>query len=344
MVDAALQTVAGSLLLLTVAVYVRGLTRRGRTNRRGIVRAAAFFGGLALFALALVWPLQGLSSRLFFAHEGQIFLLRMIGPLLIAFSQPQGLILAGLPRSVKRPLVVWPLSNSRLRPVLALPSRPVAATALLVGVLVFWQIPRFHDLTVAAPAVDTLMHLTFLLSGLVFWWRIFDLRPNPKGAPYGVRLMMLWLAMLSGIALGSYTTLKQTVLYEAYGSGIRAYGYTPLGDEQLGGLIIWIVSALTCLAAVILTIHAMGLNEERLERQRNMWTSSNWAAMAWPSTGEELIAKARPKNRIMAVGLSMFSATVFAAAILIGVFALQLNRPTGEPGLHEATASSSQIK
>lgn len=338
------EVIAAGLLGLVATIYVRGFRRRRYVNGQMIARGAIFLSGLALFAMALVWPLQGLSESLFFAHEGQIFILRMIGPLLIALSQPQGVLLAGLPRPLKRTLIVRPLSIAGLRTILALPTRPIAATALLIGVLVFWQIPRFQDATLAGPGIDAIMHATFLASGLIFWFRIFDLRPDPKGVRYGVRLMMLWLVMLSGIALGSYTTLKQTVLYEAYGLAVRAYGYTPLGDEQLGGLIIWIVSAFTCLAAVILTIHAMGVNEERLEKIRTTWTSSNWAAMAYPSTGEALIAQATPKNRIMAAGLSMFSATVFAAAILVGVFALQLNRSAGETGHYGGKTVTRRIK
>ena len=79
------------------------------------------------------------------------------------------------------------------------------------------------------------MHVSMLLTGLIFWWRVFDSRPAPKGLRHGYRLMMIWIGVLATILLGSYTALKSSLLYPAYGQGKRLWDLTPLGDELIGG-------------------------------------------------------------------------------------------------------------
>jgi putative membrane protein len=213
--------------------------------------------------------------------------------------------------------------------------RPVHPCAL------FLEIPHYHDLALLNEPVHYLMHVTMLLAGLLFWWRVFDRRaptsasdlddrdePSwrqsgrrraPHGLGYGVRLMMLWLVILSNILLGSYTTLKTTVLYGAYDVLGRLYGYSSLADEQIGGIIIWIPSGMMCLIAVLIVIHLWGLHETRVVQRRVARSTSNSVALVYPATGAALIERARLKNRAMAAGFGVLVFTVFATAILVGV-------------------------
>tara|TARA_R110002020_G_scaffold63717_6_gene169746 strand:- start:2283 stop:3437 length:1155 start_codon:yes stop_codon:yes gene_type:complete len=314
--DIALPTIA---LLL---VYVWGARRRsdvGLSKPRW--RHLAFLGGVASIVIALQSPIDPLAERLFFVHQIQHFLLRMLGPMLIALSWPSAFLIAGLPRSIRKTILVPILSSPPLRRGFGMIGHPTAATILFIGVLYFWEVPRYHDAALSSEPLHYLMHVSMLAVGLLFWWKIFDPRPDPKGWPFGLRLMTLLIVILSNIGLGSYTVLKAAVLYPAYDVNGRMYGFSGIADEQFGGLIIWIPSSMMCLLALLLTIHAMGLNETRREATRLKWTPSNSAAMDYPTTGAALIEKARPKNKAMALGFSIFSISMFLAAIGIGVLA-----------------------
>jgi putative membrane protein len=157
-----------------------------------------------------------------------------------------------------------------------------------------------------------------LAAGLLFWWRIFDLRPAPVGLSYGKRLMMLWLVILSNIALGAYTTLKTEVLYSTYDTVGRLFDVGPLTDETIGGFVIWMPSSMMCLLAVILVIHAWGRHETQLDAKRLEWSPSNSAALLYPTTGKMLVEVARPKNRSLAIGILIFVCAVLGSAIFVG--------------------------
>jgi putative membrane protein len=79
-------------------------------------------------------------------------------------------------------------------------------------------------------------HLSFLLSALLFWWSLFYARGGRHGA--GV-LYIFTTAVHTGI-LGALLTLAPTVWYPAYAGKVQAWGLTPLEDQQIGGLIMWI--------------------------------------------------------------------------------------------------------
>ena len=102
------------------------------------------------------------------------------------------------------------------------------------------------------------MHVTMLIAGLIFWWRIFDLRPAPAGWRNGTRLTMLLFVMLSNIGLGAFTTLKSVLLYPAYDIVGRLFDISPLTDEMTGGFMIWMPSSMMSVLAVLIVIHRWG--------------------------------------------------------------------------------------
>lgn len=316
-------------LVLAALVYGNGMRRRAHSEAVNWHRPLFFFAGLGALFLALQSPIDPIAERLFWVHQVQHFLLRMAAPMLLALAWPQGLLTAGLPRSLRRGLLAPTATNTWLGGVFAVLSKPAIVTFLFIAVLYLWQIPAIHDQALENEALHYLMHVSMLAAGLIFWWRIFDQRPAPKSTRHGVRLMMLWLVVLSNIALGAYTSFKNTVFYTAYGQGQgRPFGFTALGDEKLGGIIIWIPSSMMVLVAVLIVIHMLGRQEARdIARQ---------PINARPTTGAALVAEARGRNQVLALGFAMFVTTVFASAVLVGVLELSQRSKTGP----QPTASS----
>ncbi len=305
--------------LLVVAVYVAGMMRRaGATSAIRVWRHITFLSGVAAVFLALESPVDGLADHLFSVHQIQHLLLRMIGPMLIALAAPQAVLIAGLPRAVRRTMLA-PLLGGRLtRAVFAPLVNPVVITVLFIAALYVWELPRFHNAAILDDGIHYTMHITMLAAGLVFWWRVFDVRPAPMSTRYGTRLMMLWVVTLSNIALGAYTTLKTTLLYPAYDVAGRLFHMPPLMDESVGGFIIWVPGSMMCLVAIIVVVNLWGRHESRMDAVREKLVSAGGGA-AYPTTGAALVEGARLKNRTLAVGFGAFAFFMFAAAILTAV-------------------------
>ncbi len=291
-------------VLVAALVYLRGLLRE-HGGRRLEWRSLAFFSGLLALLLALQSPLDRWAERLFVAHQAQHLLLRMIAPMLMILAAPQGRLLRGLPGPIRRN-VVWPAARfGWMRAGMAVLLHPVCATLLFVASLAFWQMPDYHELALRRDSVHYLMHMTMLGAGLAFWWCVLDRRPPPAGCRYGVRMMMIWLALLANIVIGAYLAFKGTILYPAYEATGRLLGLGALADEQLGGATIWIPGSMMFVLAALLVIHAWGRNEARTTPKD---VSPGPAA-----------DRRRHASRAMALGFLAFVATVFGAAILIGI-------------------------
>jgi putative membrane protein len=77
------------LTVLVAAIYVAGIIRRRKSNATSPWWRQAMFGvGLASVFLALQSPIDPIAERLFFVHQIQHLLLRMLGPMLLALSWP----------------------------------------------------------------------------------------------------------------------------------------------------------------------------------------------------------------------------------------------------------------
>lgn len=307
--------------LLVAGLYVAGLRRRQhKTDTVRVWRHASFFAGLAAIFLALQSPIDPIAERVFLVHQVQHLLLRMIGPMLLFLAVPQGLLVAGTPDWVQRRIVTPVITNGVVRRSFSVLAHPVTVTGLFIGTLYFWQVPKFHNLALLNDYMHYLMHVSMLLPGLLFFWRVFDTRPAPLGTRYGGRLMMLWVMILSNIVIGSYLAFKQSVLYSAYAQLGRLWDLSALGDELLGGALIWIPSSMMGVVAVLIVVHMWGRHETKEEQRRSiMLHRRGYGHNEPPMTAAELIQGAAAKNRELALGLIVFVIAVFTTAIAIGV-------------------------
>lgn len=313
-----LETTLG--ILVVAVIYSAGIwRRRNRTGRTRIWRHVSFFVGLFSIFLALQSPIDAIAERVFLMHQVQHLLLRMIGPILLFLAVPQGVLVAGMPALARRYFLVPIITNPIVNGISEFLAKPTAATVMFIGVLYFWQIPRYHDLAVLDENVHYLMHVSMLLAGLIFFWRVFDARPPPRGTRYGIRLMMLWIMILSNIVIGSYLAFKQPVLYSAYSEFGRFWGLSALADELLGGALIWIPSSMMGVVAALIVVHMWGGHETKIEQSREMMQlRRGFGRIERPMTAADLIRSASRKNRAMAFGFAVFVCVIFVAVIAAG--------------------------
>ncbi len=308
------------VVLFGALVYLRGaLGRKQGTKGRRIARHLMFAFGLASLFLALQSPIDPMGERSFFAHQIQHLLLRMLGPMLIVLARPEGILIRGLPRFLRR-RVVGPLMASRgMARIGSALIRPWTAFGLFVGSLYFWQIPQVHNLALRNAPVHYLMHITMILGGFVFFAMIFNRRDDATSAYHGKRVLLLFIAILSNIFLGALTTLKTVVLYTAYDIEGRLFAATPLNDESGGGYIIWVPASMMCIVAIIILMRVWDDAENRRLSRRYEWTGSNTAALEFPQTAEELRIKVDTPNRRVAQGLGMGVMTLFLLVVATAI-------------------------
>ena len=97
--------------------------------------------------------------------------------------------------------------------------------------------------------VHALEHATFLVTALLFWIALADRRPRRR-LGFGGAIVYLFTAGLQGTALGALIAVATRPWYEVYLATTGPWGLTPLEDQQLAGLLMWIPSGMVYLVAL----------------------------------------------------------------------------------------------
>ena len=313
------------LTALTLVIYLRGAVRRRTSSGpQRPLRHLMFIAGILSLFLALQSPVDAMAEPMFLAHQIQHILLRMVGPMLIVLSYPEAVLIAGLPRQVRKRLIAPVLTNRRLSTVFSTLTRPWAAFWLFVLSLYVWQIPSVHNAALTNSAIHYAMHITMLIAGFLFFAMIFSRRDTKASHGHGLRIFLLFATIVSNILLGALTTLKEVVLYTAYDIEGRLFGILPLVDETGGGYIIWVPSSMMIIIAIIATFRGWNAAEERRFARRYEWTGSNSAALEFPETAAELRIKVAGPNRRMGQSLALGSLALFSIVLATAITVLQL--------------------
>jgi len=236
-------------LVAAAVAYAAGLRRlwRAGPGAPSAGQAAAYAGGLATVALALLSPLDALAHRLFAAHMAQHMLLVMVAAPLLVLGAP------GLPLAVAlAPGWRRRLGRLRHRPAVHaardLLTRPMVAWGVHVGTLWAWHLPGPYQAALASDAVHAAEHASFLGTAVLFWWVVLS-RPGRRRLAPGFAVLYLFAAALQGSALGALLTLAPAPLYPLQAAAEPPWGPGPLADQQLAGLVMWVPADLIYLGA-----------------------------------------------------------------------------------------------
>jgi putative membrane protein len=246
-----------SLALFLVAyLYVNGLSRWPQPSHPiSRWQKASFFTGLLAIFLALQSPIDPLAGHQFSFHQLQHLLLRMVGPLLVLGGAPLTPMLRGLPQWALQGIVRVSVRDRTVRRCYAWVTNPVVTTFIFLGTLYLWQVPDLHDLAVRHVSVHQLMHITMLLSGFLFWWLVIDPKPHRSRLHYGLRVLYLGLIVIPNTVLGASIVFNGSLLYRSYYDFPQPLSMSPLTDQQIGGLLLWVVGdMMSILAAGVVMI------------------------------------------------------------------------------------------
>lgn len=258
-------------LALAAWVYARGTRRLWRRARRftGVrrVHVASFAAGWLVVALALLSPLDALSDLAFSAHMTQHELLMLVAAPLWVLGRPLLPALWALEPAQRERLGRWWARSAaaRLFEWLSGPFVALVVHGLLVWV---WHVPALFDAALAHEWVHAVQHLTFFGSAALFWWVVIHGRYGRVG--YGISVLFVFATALHTSILGALLSVARRVWYPAQSSRAGALGLSPLEDQSLAGIIMWVPSGFI-FAALGLGLFAAWLGEaERRARRREM--------------------------------------------------------------------------
>jgi putative membrane protein len=186
-------------------------------GRSADVRAG--WAAIALMLLVFVSPLCALSSALFSARVlHHVLLIAAVAPLL-----------------------------SRAFPLARRPSPPLALlVALNAIVLWLWHAPGPYAWGLASVLAYWLMQATLLGAAWLLWRAV--LAPT---APTGAALFALAATIGQMGLLGALLVFAPRPLYWLHFESTAAWGLSPLADQQLAGLLMWVPAMLPYLAVAL---------------------------------------------------------------------------------------------
>lgn len=227
-------------LAVLAGLYLWRARGRSAKQRLSAVRQVSFFSALLVVFASLNGPLHDLSDTyLFSAHMIQHLLLTMLFP---------PLIIAGVPGWMLRPL----LANRAVRALAQKITRPIACFAIFNLVIVFWHLPMFYNAAMANHGIHIGEHLMFMSAAVLMWWPLLSQLPELPRLSYPGQMLYCFLMIMPMSIVAVYITMATQVLYPAYSAAPRITPLSPLDDQLLGGLIMWVPGGLIFM--IIMTV------------------------------------------------------------------------------------------
>ncbi|UOM32578.1 cytochrome c oxidase assembly protein [Acuticoccus sp. I52.16.1] len=181
-------------------------------------RHPAGLAAVGVLAVAFVSPLCPLSAALFSARGVHHVLLVAVAAPLLACAVP----------SLRAPRIALPFAVSTV-------------------VLWAWHVPAAYDLALANVAVYWLMQLSLLASAVWFWRCVFAQEASPIDSLAFVVAGFAQMGML-----GAVLTFAPQPLFAAHLAAPFAFGISPVDDQALGGLIMWVPAGIPYAVAAVI--------------------------------------------------------------------------------------------
>jgi putative membrane protein len=226
---------------LSLALYGAGLARLWKSAGRGRgVRpwqALSFLGGWLWLVVALVSPVDAVSTLFFSVHMAQHEILMLVAAPLLVLARPLAVFVWALPPRARR--AAGDLTRRRwVRGPWTFLTGGLTVFLLHGAALWLWHAPRLFQATLASDAVHALQHTSFLFTATLFWWALVHGRYGRLG--YGAAVAYVFTTALHSSVLGALLTFAPRLWYPVYAERTARYGLDPLEQQQIAGLLMWV--------------------------------------------------------------------------------------------------------
>jgi putative copper resistance protein D len=252
-----------AFLALGVALYVRAVRiARGRGLVVTRFQQAAFYAGVALWAVALLSPVDHLAEDLLSLHMAQHLLLAELGAPLILVGVRAPVIFFYLPK----PAMVALARRRTLRRVMRRLTSPLGAIATYAIVLYAWHFAPLFEAAIEYPLVHAIQHQSFFFISILVW--IPALEPTRR------RLRgELWKAghilgaRMTGMFLGMAFIAMRSPAYDWYVGRTEQHGLSPLADQQIAGALMLSLDVAIVLVAIAFFFFRSAQDHDRAEAE-----------------------------------------------------------------------------
>jgi putative membrane protein len=179
-------------------------------------------------------------------------LLMLVAAPLLVLSRPLSTMIWALPAGGRKALGAAATSRG-LQAFWRNLTTPWSATALQAAALWLWHLPVLFDRALASEGWHIAQHLSFLVSALLFWTAMLPRRQRTIGL--GAPVLCLFATSVVSGALGALMAFSASPWYARYAQmGMAPFGLSPVEDQQLAGLLMWVPGGLVHVGAALALI------------------------------------------------------------------------------------------
>ncbi|ONF95695.1 cytochrome c oxidase assembly protein [Sphingomonas jeddahensis] len=197
----------GDPILIVALILAAGCYRLLPSNA---AERRFFVAALALAALLFVSPLCALTSALFSARTVHHTLLTAVLAPLLAFA------LSPVARAPRGGIAIW--------------------TVVHIFAFWLWHAPPAYAAALSSDMLYWTMQASLLVTAWGMWAHI-----RTAALPFGIAALLALMVQMG--LLGALLVFNADALYAPHYLSTQAWGFSPLEDQQLAGLIMWAPAA-----------------------------------------------------------------------------------------------------
>jgi putative membrane protein len=260
-------------LFLSAVLYVAGvikLKHRTSNSHLALFPIVSFSAGLLALVAALDSPIHHLSEQLFWVHMTQHEILMLVAAPLIVLGQPLQAMLWAFPQKVRKRTGAV-ARNHAFKAAWLFASAPLCAWLLHGLALWLWHAPALFVATLRSEPVHAAQHISFFGSALLFWWALVNAHKGRLG--YGKAILYIFSTGVHMSLLATLLTFSPTPWYAPYVITDTLRNVSPLADQQLGALIMWVP------AGTVLLVIGLVFFWKWLQESDRRWEYTRTAAL-----------------------------------------------------------------
>lgn len=247
--------VSAALLVLTGGAYWWWCRRaRAAAEPLPVARTTAFWGGIAVWALATMSMVGVYAPVLFWVRALQVLLLLFVAPMLVALGTP----LTALRRAGGAGLVDRLLAGRAARVL----THPATTSVLMLATPWLLYLTPWYVASLTNPAIAALTRIVLLLIGFGYFYARIQADPVPRRYPQMLSMVISLAETLGDGLLGVVLWLGPLIATDYYATVNRTWGPSMRVDQSIGAGVLWILGDVLGVPFLMVLMRAMSSDEK----------------------------------------------------------------------------------